>query len=245
MSAMESKPQNEQPTVQKPRKKHLLLAAVLLIVGFLVLSAGASLWYYNLDTDNEGYVYSNIYHVNTTSYAFTAYMNEYSTSMWGWLGPENIAQIKYVVHNLNPTKELFTGYATTAQSEPYRQSFQCQIPMEWRWIAKPYDAEIIITTTTLDGSGAPASLPQTQTFWRTTASSSDIATMTYLPQHEQYIWFIMNSDGSAGVNADIQIGFKSPILMILPLVFLPVGIILVIAGVYLVMQKKQKPIQTS
>ncbi len=182
--------------------------------------------------------------MNTTTYAFTAYMNEYKTSTWGWLGPENIAQIKYVVQNLNPTKELFIGYATAAQSEPYRKSFQCEIPTDWRWIAEPYYAEIIIATTAIDGEGPPASVPETQTFWRTTAQSSGTATMKYLPQHEQYIWFIMNSDGSAGVSADIQIGFKSPILTILPLVFLPLGIILLIAGVYLVMQKRPRKTQT-
>jgi hypothetical protein len=53
----------------------------------------------------------------------------------------------------------------------------------------------------------------------------------------------MNSDGSAGVSADIQIGFKSPILTILPLLFIPLGIILLIAAVYLMMRKRPKPQQ--
>jgi len=239
MIALESASEIERPAKQKTGKKRLILAVVLLIAGFLILSAGASLWYYNLGTDSDGYVYSNIYHVNTSTYAFTPFMNEYKTSTWGWLGAENIAQIKYLVKNLNPSKEVFTGYATAAQSEPYLQSFQSEFPTYWRWIAEPYYAEIIIATTTIEGEGQPAVLPQTQTFWLATAQSSDTAIMTYLPQHEQHIWFIMNSDGSPGVAADIQIGFKSPILTILPLLFLPVGIILLIVGIYLVIRRKR------
>lgn len=241
---MEPEPTVETPKKPKTSKKRLILAGVLLVIGFLVLSAGASILYYNQGTDSEGYVYSNVYHVNTTAYAFTLYMNEYKMSTWGWLGPENIAQIKYIVRNQNPTKELFTGYATTAQSEQYRKSFQCEIPTYWYWSVEPYYAEIYINTTVINGTGAPATLPQTQTFWLASAQSSDTAVMTYLPQHEQHIWFIMNSDGSQNITADIQIGFKSPILTILPPVFLPLGIIILIGGVLLLRRKKDKTIKT-
>jgi hypothetical protein len=242
---MEPEPSVETPPKPKTRKRHFILAGVLFIISFLILSAGISIYIYNQDTDSEGYVYSNVYHVNTTAYAFTLYMNEYGTLTWGWLGQENVAQMKFIVKNLNPTKELFTGYATTAQSEPYRKSFECEIPTSWHWTAEPYYAEIILNTTAIDGEGAPATLPQTQTFWRTTAQSADTAVMTYLPQHEQHIWFIMNSDGSKNITADIQIGFRSPILTVLPLIFIPVGIILLLIGVLLLRRKKNKtlPVQ--
>jgi len=62
--------------------------------------------------------------------------------------------------------------------------------------------------------------------------------MTYLPLHEQYIWFIMNLDGTKNITADIQIAFKSPILTILPFILLPLGLILVIGGVYPLIRKK-------
>ncbi len=233
-------------TTQKPKrsKKHLIFAGILIVMGFLFLSAGSSFAYYNQSTDSEGYVYSNSYHVNTTTYAFTAYMNQFHGGIWRVFGAENIAQIKYIVRNLNPAKELFIGYATTAQSEPYRQSFQCEIPTYWRWHTEPYYAEIDITTTVIEGTGAPAVLPQTQSFWRTTAQSTDTAVMTYLPLQEQHIWFIMNSDGSPNITADIQIAFKSPILTMLPLIFLPIGIILLVAGVFLLIKKKKQPIKT-
>jgi hypothetical protein len=238
---MDKEPPVEASQKPKRTKRHFILAGVLFVIGFLILSAGASLFYYNQGTDSEGYVYSNIYHVNTTTYAFTAYMNQFQGGMWGFLGAENIAQIKYLVRNQNPGKELFIGYATTQQSEPYRQSFQCEIPTYWTWHTEPYYAEIDITTTVIDGTGAPATLPQTQTFWLASAQSADTAVMSYLPLHEQHIWFIMNNDGSANITADIQIGFKSPILTILPILFIPVGTILLICGVFLLIRKKKQP----
>jgi hypothetical protein len=227
----------EQPK-PKTRKTRMILGIVIFIVGLLVLAGGISVFVYNLDTDSEGYAYSNVYHVNTSAYAFTSYMNEFKVSAWGFLGVENIAQMKFIVKATNSTKELFTGYATTAESESYRKSFECEIPTYWRWFAESYYAEILINTTVFEGIGAPSSLPQAQTFWRASAHSTSTAEMTYLPLHERYIWFIMNLDGSKNVTADIQIAFKSPILTSLPFILLPLGIVFVGAGVYLLRRKK-------
>ena len=235
---MESGQNIEPPKKPKTRKKRLILALVVFVFGFLLLAGGASVLMYNQDTDSEGYSYSNVYHANTTTYAFILYMNDFKASTWGWLGYDNIAQIKFIVRNQNPAKELFTGYATTLQSEPYRTTFQCEFPIYWGWYVEPYYAEIMINNTLIDGAGAPSSLPQTQTFWLTTAQSSDTAVMTYLPLHEQHIWFIMNQDGSPGITADIQIGFKSPILTILPFILLPLGILLSAGGLFLLRRRK-------
>ncbi len=224
---------------QKKGKRPVILAAVLLIIGFLFLSAGASFAYYNSTTGSDGYSYSNIYHVNTTSHAFTAYMNQFQGGIFSFLGAENIGEIKYIAKNLNSGKEVFIGYATTREAESYRRSFQCTIPTFWTWHVEAYDAEITITNTVIEGTGAPAALPQTQTFWRATDQAADTATMRYLPKGEQYIWFIMNSDGSANITADIQIAFKAPILTLLPLVFIPIGVLILVIGVYLMIRKKK------
>lgn len=123
-------------------------------------------------------------------------MNEFYLSPWGFLGAGNVAQMKFIVTSINRSKELFTGYATTASSEPYLKSFQCELPTYWHWDAEPYYSKISITTIAIEGVSVPAQLPQTQTFWLTSAHSNSIAVMTYLPLHEQHIWFVMNLDGS-------------------------------------------------
>jgi hypothetical protein len=236
---MDPETPTQEPQKPKKSKKRHLLGIIIVILGFILLAAGISLLYYNIrDTDSQGYTYSDGFYVNTSTYAYTLYMNEYTTSTWGFLGPQNVAQIKYLATNTNPTKELFIGLATTETSTSYAKSFQCELPIFWRWRARPYDAEIIINTTKIEGEGAPSSLPQTQTFWVAQDQSATTAEMTYLPQHEQHVWFIMNSDGSQNVSAVIQIAFKSPVLTILPLVFLPLGIILLAGGAYLLWRKK-------
>jgi hypothetical protein len=238
---MDSETNNEEYQKPKTRKKRMVLGIVIFIMAFVVLAGGISVFIYNQDTDSEGYVYSNVYHVNTTTYAFTLYMNELKLSTWGFLGAANVAQMKFIVKATDSTRELFTGYATTAASEPYRQGFQCEIPTYWHWITEPYYAEIFINTTVIEGADAPPSLPQTQTFWLTSTHSNNTAEMTYLPQHEQHIWYIMNLDGSKNVTADIQIAFKSPILTVLPFILLPLGLILAAGAVYLLRRKKITP----
>jgi LPXTG-motif cell wall-anchored protein len=223
----------------KGRIKRVIAVTAFVVIGILLIASGASVLFYNLGNGPDGYAYSNIYHVNTSTYAFTAYMNEYKISTWGFLGVNNVAEMKLIATPKNPSSELFIGYATTAESQAYRTSFQCEIPTNWHWWAEPYYAEINITTTTIAGTGAPAQLPQEQTFWLTSAEGSGAVTMTYLPQHEQHVWFIMNHDGTRNVSADIQIAFRSPILTVLPPILIVVGIILIGAGMYLLKRKKK------
>ena len=235
---MDEETEPKEQTKPKRRMKRFIGAIVMVAAGVLLVAAGGSILYYNLSNGPDGYAYSNIYHVNTSAYAFTAYMNEYKISTWGFLGVHNVAELKMMATPTHPGQELFIGYATTATSQPYSNGFECELPTYWHWWAEPYYAEINITSTTLAGSGAPAQLPQAQTFWVASAQSPGTVTMTYLPQHEQYIWFIMNSDGSRNISADIQIAFKSPILGVLPYILLPLGIILIAGGAYFLRRKK-------
>jgi uncharacterized membrane protein len=234
---MESNTSKEESKKPKSRKI-LVLGIVIFLFGLVVIASGISIYIYNQGNDSDGYVYSNVYHVNTSVYAFALYMNQYTISTWGFLGAANVAQLKFIVKATDPSRELFTGYATTKEGEPYLQSFECEIPTNWHWWAEPYYAEIFINTTTIAGTGAPASLPVAQTFWLAQAHSNSIAEMTYLPLKEQHIWFIMNQDGSKNVSADIQIAFKSPILTVLPFILIPLGIVFSAVGIYFFRRKK-------
>jgi len=235
---------NSDPTAIKNGKikgwnKIKILGVIFIVLGLVVLAGGIAVFIYNQETDSEGYATSNVYHVNTSTYAFALYMNEYNiSSTWGWLGQANIAQIKYIVKTADPSKELFIGYARVADSEQYLREFQSEMATYWHWTARPYHAEIILAATTISGVGAPMELPQTKTFWLASAHSSSTAEMTYLPLHDRYIWFIMNLDGSKNITADIQIAFKSPILTLVPFILIPIGITLDVGGIYLIRRKK-------
>jgi LPXTG-motif cell wall-anchored protein len=219
-------------------KKTLLAVIALMTGGGLLLAGGISVFAYNLGTDSEGYAYSNVYHVNTSTYGFTLYMNEYKLSTWGFLGASTIAEMKYIARPTNG-KKLFIGYATTTASQAYGDSFQREIPTYWRWWAEPYYAEISISPTAINGTGAPQP-PQNQTFWLASNHSSMTAAMTYLPLKEQHVWYVMNLDGSQNVSADIQIAFRSPILTILPYILILIGIIMLASAVYFLRRKKTK-----
>jgi choline-glycine betaine transporter len=58
----------------------MVLGIVIFVLALVVLAGGISVFMYNQDTDSEGYVYSNVYHVNTSTYAFTLYMNQFKLS---------------------------------------------------------------------------------------------------------------------------------------------------------------------
>jgi hypothetical protein len=240
--SMEGTMEQKEQKTPKGKMKRTIVAVVVVLAGLVLVASGGSILYYNLGNSADGYAYSNVYHVNTSAYAFTAYMNQYKISTWGFLGASNVAEMKFKATSTDPGKELFIGYATTTASQGYSSSFQCEIPTNWHWWAEPYYAEINITTTTIEGAGAPA-LPQEQTFWLASDYRPGTVTMTYLPQHEQHVWFIMNSDGSRNVSADIQIAFRSPILTVLPPVLILIGLALIGVGIYLFLRRNTKQLQ--
>jgi len=242
------KTENQTVENKKPRKKTviLVLAVLFLVLGIASLGYGAYIAIENQKTDSEGYALSNVYEVNSSVYVFALWMNEYDLSpIWRALGADNFAQLKYIVTSTDPNKELFVGYATASDAGPYLGqgiTYETAYP-EWNWIARPYYAAIEIPSTQVVNEEfpmAPPRLPQEETFWRISTHTNTTTKMYYLPLNNMYTLFIMNQDGSQGVQATLQIGFKVPIFSWLPYLLITVGLVLVLVGVYLLLRRKQK-----
>jgi hypothetical protein len=199
----------------------------------------------NMGTDAEGYAISEKYQIRTSTNAFVCTVGPMreSSTWFSWLGMDNIAQTKWMVTSVDPGKEVFAGWIRKADVESYL-NFRYEIPEYWSWYTRPYIAELIIPSTVINNQGSPSQIPSELTTWVETTSTSSISTFNWDPHWNPntgyYMLVIMNADGSSNVNADLQLGFKVPILGWLPNLLLPLGIILLIAGILLLRMRKER-----
>ncbi len=229
------------------RKKGIILFASILLLFFalVALIGGALVLYFNTGTDPEGYTLSEKYQVRTTANAFALSLGPIrrDSSWYSLFGMENIAQTKWVITSIDSNKEIFAGWTIDANSTSYVNSFGIEVPDQyWRWQVRAYYAKIEIPATIIRNQGSPSQLPSELTFWTKTTSTKTASTLYWDPHWDPttgyYMLVIMNADGSSNVNADLQLGFKVPILGWLPYLLFPLGIILLIAGILLLRMRK-------
>jgi len=217
----------------------MLVIFLLAGSGVALLASGGIIAVLNqIATDKEGYSLSNPYHVKSSTYAFMLGLSPDSD-------PQDTALTKWVVTSTNSNKELFVGWAWISNAEKYVSGMQFESPYPgYHWDYGPYSSMLNISTTQAWPGGAPSILPTKENFWIDSAQTNGSATVHYERNWDNSTLgdkalIIMNSDGAPNVQADIQLGTKVPILGWLPIVMIPLGLVLCIAGALLFLRKRK------
>ena len=230
---------------REKRTKILVLTGFILLVlfGTVLLFGGVSLLAYNMGTDADGYSQSNVYEVRGSTYAFALWVGSSRfPSYLTWMSPKDIGQAMCTVTSVDSSKELFVGWAEASDAENYLSGVMFETPPIWHWYVEAYYAQIEIPTSLNHNQGGePIRSPSEETFWIDYVQSTNATKITWdafwEPLENRKILIIMNSDGTTNVNADIQLGFKVPIFSWLTFVFIPLGILLFLVGIYVIRRK--------
>lgn len=238
-------------TIQKNEKNKtgfLIGCIFLLVFGVILLFGGLALVAYNMGTDADGYTQSSIYEVRTDANAFALWVGSSQfPSYLTWMSPKDIGQAMWTVKPVDASTELFVGWTEAVDGKNYLDTgIKFSTPPVWHWTVEAYYAEIDIPPSYTYQQGAPSRPPIEETFWIETVQSTGTSKITWDAfwetskngEEDRKMLFIMNTDGSANIEADIQLGFKVPIFHWLPIVFIPIGIILCLITVFLIKQKK-------
>lgn len=218
---------------------------MLFVLGIAALAGGLAVLYYNAGTDTEGYAMSPVYEVRSSANAFVLWVAPMEpSSTFGWLGENNIAQAKWVVKAVDGGKQVFAGWTQASDGAAYVGHFRYETPDQvWQWLVSPYYAKIDVPSTEIVNQGTPARPPANESFWIDSAVTADSATIYWNPSWEQTagmkMIILMNADGSSEVNADLQLGFKVPILTWLPYLLISLGILLCLGG-YLFFRRRTR-----
>lgn len=224
--------------VGRSRKKKILFLTVgllLLVLGIMAISGGAAILYYNAGTDSEGYAMSVVHEVRSSANAYVLWVAPWQGSSFSWVGESNIGACKWVASSVDGGPEVLMGWAWASDGAAYISNFRYETPDQvWNWYTEAYYAEIDVPSTKLVGQGVPSRVPSAETFWIDSAATSGTATIHWDPTWDKTagmkMIILMNADGSSGVNVDLQLGFKVPILTWLPYVLIPLGILMCVGG---------------
>jgi hypothetical protein len=226
-------------------KTIVMVGSILLIIlGSVAIVGGAVVFYFNSGTDAEGYAMSPVFEVRSSANAFVLWVAPMKESIFSWLGEDNIAQTKWVVKAADSGTQVFAGWINASDGGSYVSQFMYETSdQDWFWRISPYYAKIDVPSTKIVNQDDPTRPPTDEIFWLDSVVTNESATIYWDPSWDESegmkMIMLMNADGSKGVNADLQLGFKVPILTWLPLLLIPLGIVLCIGG-YLLLKKKRK-----
>ena len=189
-------------------------------------------------TDSEGYTLSSKYHVDSSAYVFMVGFDPEKN-------PSDTALTKWVVTATNPSKQLFVGILwSDNRDQGYFTNVKFEVPYpgyqsDWG----PYSTSFTMAGTKIYNTQAPSVPPSQMNIWTDSQETSSVATIRFPRTWDNAtlgnkVLVIMNSDGSANVQADLQFATKVPIFSVLPYVFIPSGAIAFAVG--FVITKKRK-----
>jgi hypothetical protein len=223
------------------RKLALIIIGILLaLISIASIVGGSIILYLNQGNDKEGYALSEAIPIKTSASAFLFYTSPLSSGNWSlnWLLPGNLSQAKWIVNN-NSSKELFVGWAKVSDIENYLNSnnIAFEIAQYYQRTTRPYYSEVDIYTTATYGTNNAIRPPAQETFWQQSSNKAQAANInwsSWTPQTDRYSLVIMNADGSNGVNANLQLGYKIMIFDWLAYLLLPLGVLVLILGALIV-----------
>ncbi len=203
----------------------LVIGALLTLAGFVTAAGGIVAAGLAAVQGNHGFLTSPRTPLATAGYAVTSPR----TTEFGVPQPPGppfgIGQVQVSVQGSRP---LFVGIAPQADVQRYLQGVPHAEVTEVRY--RPFQA----TYRVVAGTSAPGR-PASQRFWTESASGSGVQRITWTIRSGDWMVVVMNADGSAGVSAQVQAGFRTGLLAPIAVGVLTAGLVLLVVGIPLLL----------
>jgi uncharacterized membrane protein len=194
----------------------------LLISIGLVLGGAGILIADNVIKDNDGFYSTKTIHIDKNSYAVVTGPTDVDVDV-GWnsglvwdLG--DLVTFRVEGSNRNSQDQLFIGIAEESDIENYLEN------VEYDEIRRLHTSRRDVDYRNHSGDIAPAS-PTTQTFWTVSTYGTGTQSLEWELEEGSHSLVIMNTDGSAGIDANMEFGAKIPLLLGIGVGILVTGII--------------------
>lgn len=187
----------------------------------LIVDGGLALWV-DSKIDGNGYINSNTIEIDETSHAVVIEPLDIDEAVVQVLNTIGVAINWRVQGSSNDSaKGIFIGVAEASDFETYFDDVNYD-EMDFgssSWLNFPS-----ATFTDHPGSSTPTS-PTSQTFWAKSASGSGTKTVEWRLAAGSNMLVVMNTDGSAGIDVDVEFGINVGTWV------RTLGIILIVVGI--------------
>ncbi len=229
---------------QRPRKGWpagriiaAVFGALIIIVSFGLLAGGGGImWVQEAFGDSDGFLVSKAVGFRSDTYAIVLkeinIEMDIPASIWRPIIDE-LVTVKIVGSGSDPVKGIFIGIARDPQASAYLGGVGYDEVADFSWPYGPLgESPPEIKFRTHPGS-APSQPPTAQGFWVASASGVGTQVLEWEPQTGVYWVVVMNKDGSAGVDFDMQLGARVPILHTIGNALVAGGIIALAVGAFI------------
>lgn len=207
----------------------LLLSVILLITSFGLIMGGTTLRsIQTLIVDENGFITSDMATVDVSGYAIVLEDIEFDVDpeAWRWIQDRGgFIEFRIVTESNDPSKEIFIGVARESDIRSYLQDMEYQRVTDMNYDEEKYRIAFSDADFRLHPGTAPSAPPTVHSYWVVHTSSADEQELLWEPQAGTYYVVVMNSDGSEGIDADIQVGARVPF-------FGGIANILLVAGLF-------------
>jgi hypothetical protein len=210
----------------------LVLGILLLLPGFGLLAGGGTLLWADLGNRTDGYVFSETDNFSTDGYALSSERIDLATDA-DWLPlSAALGTARAEVTSTDPGSDIFVGIAPEADGAAYLVGVQHSVIDD-------------LGTGRVDAvsvpGGPPSGPPGEQGFWAAQTSGPGTQGLNWEPAVGDWLFVVMNADGSAGVSIDARIGATVPALAGLAWGLLAAGAFLTLIGIVLLVVAIRRP----
>jgi hypothetical protein len=210
----------------------VVVAVLLLLPGLGLVAGGGVLLWADLGNRTDGFVFSDTDDFSTAGFALSSERVDLSTGAdWVPLSAA-LGTVRAEVTATDPATEIFVGVAPVAEGSAYLQGVERSVIDD---LGTGAIDEVVIP------GGPPATPPGEQDFWAAEASGSGTQQLDWEPTEGDWLFVVMNADGSAGVSMDARIGATVPALGGFAWGVLGTGLFLVLIGVLLLVLALRRP----
>jgi hypothetical protein len=208
------------------------LGIIFILLAILSLGAGGYIWLMNTQhTDSTGYTTSPKLKISSDSPAIVFSDHEFNMRaetpylLQMFVDPDNLVTERWMVKN-NLNKDIFIGIATADKASQFLTNIHQKEAYDWDVNAGPWQMDIWVNTYKNWPGADSAQQPSKANIWLASGSGMESAQFEKLMVSGNYYVLIMNSDGSSGLDVDLTVGGKMPLLLGLPVTLVALGIIL-------------------
>jgi hypothetical protein len=190
-------------------------------------------WANGADTESGGFHSTDYINMESDSHAITisrADIHFKSAWIWDW---SNLLTFRIEAVNEDASKRIFIGVAKESDLESYLEEVgHTQIT---DFSVRPYEVDSV-NITGISEPMAPISIPNTnrppyEEFWTESAHGPGPQDLEFELEAEDFVITLMNDDGSAGIDLNLKLGTKEPLILGTAVAFLVAGIVALMLAV--------------
>jgi hypothetical protein len=210
------------------------IGGIIIIASLGVLVGGIALTGVQREfSDEEGFLTSREVRFYTDSYALVVRDVDIDIDVPSrvWTPrPGDFLTVRLTGTSNDPSEEVFIGIARENDAQVYLGGVEYEELSDFDWdFNLRRQTQPHISYHTHPGS-APSGPPTLHSFWTTYATGTGTQTLFWEPISGSFWVVVMNADGSAGVDVDMQLGARIPVLRMIGNGLIGGGLIALVVG---------------